>query len=470
MSVAAAETHPERVDRLYAAVRAVARFWLWFFFKALDVRHAERVPPAGPVLLAINHPNNLIDSLVVGAVLRRKVHYLATAALFRHPLLARFLRASGVIPVHRRTDQSDDAASPDAPTATFAAVHEAFEHGRLVAIYPEGTTHAEARVQRIRPGAARMALAFEAARPGALALVPVGLSFEARKSFRGRVLVSFGEPVPVSAYVRAYGADPRPAVDALTDALQTAMEAQVVNVHRIDDTRLVAAVEDLYRADLVRLVSESRGLAPGAVDLVRLSQAIVEAVTWFRARDPERVERLWHRIQAYRALLAQYRVRDEAVRGWLERPPRRHRIKHGWEAVVGLPVFVYGAAVNGLPYWLPRWLSRRMARKETDYATIRLLASIVAFPLFWGLQTWLVARWLSLAWAAAFAVSLPVSGAVAYRYLVGVHRFRGAVRFLALDLRQRHAAGRLLEDRREILDELERARHDYLAATKGSSF
>ena len=111
-----------------------------------------------------------------------------------------------------------------------------------------------------------------------------------------------------------------------------------------------------------------------------------------------------------------------------------------------------------------------MARKETDYATIRLLASIVAFPLFWGLQTWLVARWLSLAWAAAFAVSLPVSGAVAYRYLVGVHRFRGAVRFLALDLRQRHAAGRLLEDRREILDELERARHDYLAATKGSSF
>ena len=56
-----------------------------------------------PVLLCINHPNNLIDSLLVGAVLPRKVHYLATAALFRNPLTARFLVALGVIPalVHR---------------------------------------------------------------------------------------------------------------------------------------------------------------------------------------------------------------------------------------------------------------------------------------------------------------------------------------------------------------------------------
>jgi 1-acyl-sn-glycerol-3-phosphate acyltransferase len=463
MSVAAAAGHRERVDRLYAVVRAVVRFWLWFFFKAVDVRHAERVPPAGPVLLAINHPNNLIDSLVVGAVLDRKVHYLATAALFRHPLLARFLLACGAIPVYRKRE------TPDAGS-TFTAVHEAFARGRLVAIYPEGTTHAEARVQRIRPGAARMALAFEAARPHTLALVPVGLSFAARKSFRGRVLVSFGEPVSVAAHAAAHRADPERAVEALTDALQVAMEAQVVNADRLDDARLVAAVEELYRADLVRLVAESRGLAPGAVDAVRLSRAIVDAVGWFRARDPERVETLWLRIQAYRALLAQYRVRDEAVRGWLERRPRRQRVKHGWQAVAGVPVFVYGAAVNGLPYWLPRWLSRRLARKETDYATIRLLASIVAFPLFWGLETWLVARATSFAWAAAFAVSLPLSGILAYRYLVGVHRFRGAVRLLALGLRQRHAAGRLLEERRGILADLERARHDYLAATKGSLF
>ena len=119
-----------------------------------------------------NHPNNFIDSLLVGGALRRKVHYLATAALFRHPLVARFLRACGAIPVYRRQDDPDKM---DRNLGAFEACFKAFGDGRLVAIYPEGTTHAEVRVQRIKTGAARLALGYEAERPGALRVVPVGL-------------------------------------------------------------------------------------------------------------------------------------------------------------------------------------------------------------------------------------------------------------------------------------------------------
>src|SRR5829696_1417685 len=97
----------ERMDRGYAFVRAIARFWVWFFFKRMGARHPERVPRTGPVLLCINHPNNFIDSLVVGAAVPRKVHYLATAALFRNPLLAKFLLGMGAIPVYRKQDDPD---------------------------------------------------------------------------------------------------------------------------------------------------------------------------------------------------------------------------------------------------------------------------------------------------------------------------------------------------------------------------
>src|ERR1041384_1269060 len=114
-------------DRLYAVVRAVGRFWLWFFFKRIDVRHPERVPVAGPVLLCINHPNNLIDSLLVGAVLPRTVHYLATATLFRHPLLARFLSSCGAIPVYRKTDRI--RATGSAGSAAMAADARALSAG-----------------------------------------------------------------------------------------------------------------------------------------------------------------------------------------------------------------------------------------------------------------------------------------------------------------------------------------------------
>jgi 1-acyl-sn-glycerol-3-phosphate acyltransferase len=458
---------PDRVDRFYQVVRAVARFWLWFLFKAVDARHPERVPHRGPILLCVNHPNNLIDSLVVGAVLRRKVHYLATAALFRQPLVARFLRACGAIPVYRR---QDDADKMERNADTFAACYAAFAGGRLVAIYPEGTTHAEARVQRIKTGAARIALGYEAEHPGELTLIPVGLSFEARKSFRGRVLVAFGEPIHVGAYLAAYRDDPVKAVDALTQDVQSAMEAQVVNVERIDDQRLVRAVEELYRDELTAQVMESRGLARRDVDPVRLSRSIADAVRHFKAADPARVELLWQRLQAYRSLLGQYRLRDDIVRARRQKLPARTRLVYSWDAVAGFPLFGYGALVNALPYFVPRWLARRLARKETDYATIRLLASIVAFPLFWGAETWLVWRAAGPWWAAAFALSLPISGTIAYRYLIGAGWLRVRLRFAALAATQSQAARRLVAEREAIVAELERAKRDYLAATKGSSF
>jgi 1-acyl-sn-glycerol-3-phosphate acyltransferase len=127
------------VDPFYAVVRVIARFWIWFFFERIEVRHPECVPPAGPVLLCINHPNNLIDSLLVGSVLPRKVHFLATAALLRNPVVARVLVAVGAIPVHRKADDPDRMGRH---MEMFAACDQAFDRGRLVAIYPEGATRA----------------------------------------------------------------------------------------------------------------------------------------------------------------------------------------------------------------------------------------------------------------------------------------------------------------------------------------
>src|SRR3989442_7871945 len=60
-----APASPDPTDRFYTAVRLVVRVWLWFCFKALDVPHPERVPGDRPVLLCIQHPNQLIHFPVV---------------------------------------------------------------------------------------------------------------------------------------------------------------------------------------------------------------------------------------------------------------------------------------------------------------------------------------------------------------------------------------------------------------------
>ena len=463
-----AGARPEPGDRFYSIVRLVGRFWLWFFFKHVEAAGLDRVPLDGPVLLCINHPNNLIDSLLVGGVLHRKVHYLATAALFRNPLVGRFLTACGAIPVYRR---QDDPTRMERNVDAFAACFRALEGGRVIGIYPEGTTHSESRVQRIKTGAARIALEYQASGRGRpLAVVPVGLDFEARKSFGGHVRVSVGEPIPLHAYTTAYRADPVKAVDALTTAIQQGMEALVLHVARPERQDLIRAVEQIYSGDLIRELHDERGIGMRQIDPLRLSRTIADAVAHFERRDPARVERLWTAVQRYRALLAAYEVRDQAVRAHAGRARGRARLRRSWEVSLGLPLFAYGLLVNGLPYLLPRWLAHRTARKETDYATTRLLASILAFPLFWALEIWIVWRLTGLGWAFLFALSLPVSGLLAYRYLRGVGRLRSRLRFGWLALTHRHSAARLLAERRALVSELERAKDDYLDATHGSSF
>jgi hypothetical protein len=82
--------------------------------------------------------------------------------------------------------------------------------------------------------------------------------------------------------------------------------------------------------------------------------------------------------------------------------------------------------------------------------------------LFWALETSLVGCVAGLRWALAFFLSLPLGGLIGYRYLVGTGRLRPQLRFGALLLTRAQEARRLLAERREIVEELERANRDYL--------
>lgn len=64
----------------------------------------ERVPRDGPVLLVANHPNSLLDPMLVAAAARRPVRFLAKAPLFTDKRVGWLMRAVGAIPVYRRSD------------------------------------------------------------------------------------------------------------------------------------------------------------------------------------------------------------------------------------------------------------------------------------------------------------------------------------------------------------------------------
>ncbi|MFJ9692169.1 lysophospholipid acyltransferase family protein [Kitasatospora sp. NPDC101183] len=117
-------------------------------------------PVAPGSIVAANH-SSLADPGVVLAALRRlgtDPVVLATAGLWRVPVLGRALRAGGHIPVHRGTARAAEAL--DGAAAALAA-------GRVVLIYGEGGLPAhrdsgDAAPRAFRTGLARLAIAADA--------------------------------------------------------------------------------------------------------------------------------------------------------------------------------------------------------------------------------------------------------------------------------------------------------------------
>src|SRR5688500_17385051 len=130
--------------------------------------------PDGPVLVTANHPNSLLDPLLVFHTTGRPARPLAKAPLFEQVFVGSMLRALGGLPIYRK---QDDASQMHRNDDTFRRAIDALVQGDAVQIFPEGISHSEPSMVPLRTGAARIALGAEAAADWklGLAIVPVGI-------------------------------------------------------------------------------------------------------------------------------------------------------------------------------------------------------------------------------------------------------------------------------------------------------
>ena len=147
----------------YRILRAIGRLALRWFYREIEVVGLEHLPDTGPALLASNHPNALVDALVVGCTLRRPVTLTAKATLLENPVTRALLSAAGVVPLQRASDAvrssagGDRRLDPARNADAFVAVLDVLEAGGIVLIFPEGTSHSDPALAPLKTGLARIA-------------------------------------------------------------------------------------------------------------------------------------------------------------------------------------------------------------------------------------------------------------------------------------------------------------------------
>ena len=215
---------------LYQLLRGTAAIALRWYYADIAVQGRERVPRDVPLLVLANHPNALIDPLLVGTAVPRRVLLTAKATLFEHPALALLLRAVGVVPLRRAKDEAHDgapqSATPERNAQAFAQVTSALRARSVVLIFPEGISHDDPTLAPLKSGAARMALQAHHEEVPGIRLLPMGLIFEEKERPDSRVLVRIGEALDLDAWLAQHSmAD----AQELTQTLEAALRAVTLN-------------------------------------------------------------------------------------------------------------------------------------------------------------------------------------------------------------------------------------------------
>jgi 1-acyl-sn-glycerol-3-phosphate acyltransferase len=433
----------------YVLVRALARFLLDLFYTRVEVVGAEHVPTAGPLIVAANHHNSVVDAMLLLTVIRRPLHILANAPLFRHPLIGPFLRLIGGLPVHRRKEAGND---PDRNAALFAATTAALRAGGAVLIFPEGRTQPEPVLQEIRTGTARMLLAAESEAPGhpRVTLLPVGLLFQQPGTFRaGRALVLIGRPIATADCLDGGQAPSGRAARILTDRLADALRAQIVEADDRHTLRLLKLVEELWRENDDAPPPDEAARVARLQGAMRIYRSLLQSA-------PDRVAAFRGELEAFDAELEKAGLAAVHLsRAYSFVVVARFALSEGLSLFLAAPLALCGVAVHVLPYQLTAAAVRLRPHTDEEDATDKIAAGLVLFPLAWLAEAYAVFSVLG-AWALAIflAALLPI-GFFALAWHERLEHVRLEARAFVRFLRDRHLPRRLRQRRQALATALQ---------------
>jgi len=399
---------------LYRLMRAIAGVALRWFYARVDVDGLERIPARSPVLLAVNHPNSLVDALVIGLIFPRRMALTAKAPLFNNPVVGAFLRAVGVVPLIRARDAgAGGAAGVDARRneQAFNALNSALARGRGVLIFPEGITGDHPSLAPLRTGAAR--LAFQARDSGVrdLYVLPIGLTFERKDAPRSRVFVQVGDPIDIAEWPTS---DPT-AVAALTARIDQGLRAVTLNFPTVED----AARASTLASTLARLfrgappVSQPHAPLEEQVEITRRIEDVRSRLTSAPSAIQRRTDEFLSRLSRFNDTLARHDLAIEDVEIAIDVPSgARLVVRESPVVLIAGPFAAWGWLNHVLPFNLARVIAMRSFESAADPAMRTIVSGLGLVLLFYVMQGALV-WWLFGGIAAAvYWISLPVTADV----------------------------------------------------------
>lgn len=224
----------------YLFLRTYAGLGFFFYYKKIKVSGTENIPKDKPIMFVSNHPNALIDPLLIAVTNRRTTYFFTRAAVFKPGLIEWFMRSANMLPVYRIRDGLSTVKKNEAVFEfSFALLKEKL----ALLIFAEGSHSLERKVRPLSKGFTRVVFGSLEKYPDLdIAIIPVGINYSSPTEYGSKVSLTYAAPIWVNEFRME---DPNLQASELTKATSDSLKKIVCHIEDPDfDTSIID--EDEY--------------------------------------------------------------------------------------------------------------------------------------------------------------------------------------------------------------------------------
>ncbi|MFH0761454.1 MAG: 1-acyl-sn-glycerol-3-phosphate acyltransferase [Bacteroidota bacterium] len=442
----------EKFSWIYFFGRPWIRFsYKYIFYRRTEVRGLEKFKPNEPLLFAPNHQNALMDALVFVTTLKQQPVFLSRADMFKKKFIANILNFLKMLAVYRIRDGYENLQKDQ---ELFKRCTEILCSGHTICLFPEGNHNAQRFFRPLKKGLAR--IAFEAEDKCdfklGLKIIPAGIDYSHYDNVRGRLTISYGDPITIADLKDVYRSDPGKAMRELNERIRINIEPHMIEIPWMDIYDSVMDLRVIYGKRFRQL----RKL-PGRTLFHKFDgdKAMIRMIGSLRESDPEGIALINERVTEYRILMKKYNFREHI--------PAHEPYTLGGLLVetilLGLcfPLHLYALATNYHLFRVPAILSRKLFKDPQFRATAAYVISMaVMMPLSYGLYTLIIGLIFKTWWIwLGILLTLLPAGVFMLHYMFWNRKWRSRIRWTWHTKHNNPDTQRIAELRKQIMEQMD---------------
>ncbi|MDC9723260.1 MAG: lysophospholipid acyltransferase family protein [Urechidicola sp.] len=182
----------------YQFMKYYIKLALFFYYKKIKLVGRENIPKNGAIMFVCNHPNALIDPLLIKTNTFKDLYVLTRAGAFVNKFVIAIFESVKMIPIYRKRDGYNSVTKND---AVFEKCYDTLNDKKAILIFAEGSHSLLRKVRPLTKGFARIIYgSFEKYPELDIQIVPIGVNYKSPMKYPDSVEIHFGKPITAKKY------------------------------------------------------------------------------------------------------------------------------------------------------------------------------------------------------------------------------------------------------------------------------